>query len=124
MGEKFKIGNVRPVVLEVIPAGGAVTFTFDSAEHTALVSCRAAEQDAYALFVYSGYGSGGICSNVDRICGQNTSISCEIREESADETNGFTLRNDGSADLVCTVFSLMGRDPIVESEDGGATEVS
>ena len=144
--EKRLIGNVKPkkgvdylteqdmieldaryaksAVQANIPSNSSVTFVFDASVHTALVACRAEEPDTYALLAYSGYGTGGIHSNVDKICGKSSSIAYGIRPESTDNTHGFTLWNHGSTDIVCTVFYLMGNIPSVLPGDGGATEIS
>ena len=115
-------------VQAVIPAGSAITFVFDAAEHTALISCRTTKKDNYAVFLYSGYGNGGIRGNVDMLCGLDTGVTYGILEvtEIGDDsfgTNGVTLWNHNDTYVACTVFSLLGSNPTVKDGSMGVTEV-
>lgn len=118
-----------PAAVEtVIPAESAITLVFDAAVHTALISCRTTKKDNYAIFLYSGYGNGGIRCNVNMLCGLETGVTYGILEatEEDDEnfgTNGITLWNHNSSFVDCTIFSLMGSNPIVKAGSYGVIEV-
>lgn len=134
---RVKIGNVfpgvayllkhcAPAVVQVqIPINKAVSFTFDAGTHTALIACRTTKKDNYSVFLYSGYGNGGIRSNVDVLCAMDSNVTYGIMEATSDgtgATNGVTLWNRNTTYIDCTIFPLLGGKPTVVDGDNGTTE--
>lgn len=108
------------VVVATIETNGMANLIFGTSYCSAIVNCRGGAGAAYATFLYTGYGRGGVNrSNVKRLTGDPAVLYGILPE---DNGTGMSIWNAlGNTALTVSVLVLQGKLPAVNTDDLGAT---